>query len=82
MRASDSGEVSPVPEHLHTVTPQLVVSDGTAAIAFYARAFGAGQIGDPFTGASYTRKRREIARRRFRCKATVSGTTLLVGSDE
>ena len=50
MSASDSGTVSPVPEHLRTVTPRLVVSDGAAAIAFYARAFGAGQIGDRFTG--------------------------------
>ena len=50
MSASDSGAVSPVPEHLRTVTPRLVVSDGAAAIAFYARAFGAEQIGDRFTG--------------------------------
>ena len=50
MSASDSGTVSPVPEHLRTVTPRLVVSDGAAAIAFYARAFGAEQIGDRFTG--------------------------------
>jgi PhnB protein len=33
--------VNPVPEHLHTVTPRLVVSDGGAAIDFYRRAFGA-----------------------------------------
>ena len=39
MSASDSGAVSPVPEHLRTVTPRLVVPDGAAAIAFYARAF-------------------------------------------
>jgi PhnB protein len=50
MSASDSGTVSPVPEHLRTVAPRLVVSDGAAAIAFYARAFGAGQVGDRFTG--------------------------------
>ena len=50
MSGSDPGVVSPVPEHLHTVTPRLVVSDGAAAIAFYARAFGAGQIGERFTG--------------------------------
>src|SRR5438477_4177958 len=50
MSASEPGAVSPVPEHLHTVTARLVVSDGAAAIAFYARAFGAGQIGDRFTG--------------------------------
>ncbi len=39
---------SGVPEHLHTVTPRLVVSDGAAAIKFYARAFGAQEIGRPF----------------------------------
>ena len=50
MSGPDPGVVSPVPEHLHTVTPRLVVSDGAAAIAFYARAFGAGQIGERFTG--------------------------------
>ena len=50
MSASDSGAVSPVPEHLHTVTPRLVVSDGVAAIAFYARAFGAEQIGSGSPG--------------------------------
>ena len=50
MSGSDSGAVSPVPEHLHTVTPRLVVSDGAAAIAFYARAFGAEQVGERFTG--------------------------------
>jgi PhnB protein len=42
--------VAPVPEHLHTVTPRLVVSDGAAAIEFYARAFGAEEIYDRFTG--------------------------------
>ena len=31
MSGSDPGVVSPVPEHLHTVTPRLVVSDGAAA---------------------------------------------------
>jgi PhnB protein len=42
--------VSPVPEHLHTLTPRLVVSDGQAALAFYAQAFGAELLGRPFTG--------------------------------
>ena len=42
--------VEPVPEHLHTITPRLVVSDGAAAIEFYARAFGAEEIYDRFTG--------------------------------
>ena len=50
MAAPQSGAVSPVPGHLHTVTPRLVVADGAAAIAFYARAFGAEQLGDRFTG--------------------------------
>ncbi len=35
----------PVPEHLHTVTPRLVVRDVRAAIEFYRAAFGAGQRG-------------------------------------
>jgi uncharacterized glyoxalase superfamily protein PhnB len=39
-----------IPEHLHTVTPRLVVSDGAAAIDFYARAFGAEELGERFTG--------------------------------
>ncbi len=42
--------VPPVPEHLHTVTPRLVVSDGPAAIEFYRAAFGAEEIGERFTG--------------------------------
>jgi PhnB protein len=50
MNAVDPGAVSPVPGHLRTVTPRLVVRDGAAAIAFYARAFGAEQLGEPFTG--------------------------------
>jgi PhnB protein len=39
-----------VPEHLRTVTPRLVVRDGAAAIDFYARAFGAREIGERFVG--------------------------------
>ena len=39
---------SPIPPHLRTVTPRLVVSDGTAAIDFYVRAFGAREIGERF----------------------------------
>jgi PhnB protein len=50
MTASQRGAVRPVPEHLHTVTPRLVVADGAAAVAFYAQAFGAQQIGERFTG--------------------------------
>jgi PhnB protein len=41
--------VNPVPDHLHTVTPRLVVSDGAAAIDFYQRAFGAEEVYDRFT---------------------------------
>lgn len=41
-------DVSPVPEHLHTVTPRLVVGDGAAAIDFYVQAFAAQEIGERF----------------------------------
>jgi PhnB protein len=40
---------TPVPEHLRTVTPRLVVADGAAAIAFYREAFGAEELGESFT---------------------------------
>ncbi len=49
MSASETGSVSPVPEHLHSVTPRLVVRDGAGAIDFYRRAFGAKELGDRFT---------------------------------
>ncbi|HET9719490.1 MAG TPA: VOC family protein [Solirubrobacteraceae bacterium] len=39
---------APVPSHLSTVTPRLVVADGMAAIDFYRRAFGAAEHGDRF----------------------------------
>jgi PhnB protein len=42
--------VNPVPEHLHTVTPRLVVRRGGAAIDFYRDAFGAEELGERFTG--------------------------------
>ena len=45
-----SGPVSPVPEHLHTVTPRLVVRDGAAAVAFYRDAFGAEEASERFNG--------------------------------
>ncbi len=38
----------PVPDHLHTVTPRLVIPDGAAAVEFYRRAFGAEEIGERF----------------------------------
>lgn len=41
-------EVAPIPAHLHTVTPRLVVNDGTAAIAFYEQCFGAEPVGERF----------------------------------
>src|SRR5437588_10081214 len=41
--------VTPVPEHLHTVTPRLVVRDGAAAIDFYVQAFAAEEIGERFS---------------------------------
>lgn len=40
--------IAPVPGHLHTVTPRLVVSDGSAAIDFYRAAFGATELSDRF----------------------------------
>lgn len=42
--------VSPIPEHLRTVTPRLVVRRGAAAIEFYGKAFGAEELGERFTG--------------------------------
>lgn len=42
--------MSSVPEHLHTVTPRLVVSDGAGAIDFYKRAFDAVELGERFHG--------------------------------
>jgi uncharacterized glyoxalase superfamily protein PhnB len=40
--------VSPVPEHLHTVTPRLSLSDAAAGIEFYKAAFGATELGERF----------------------------------
>lgn len=40
--------VSPVPEHLHTVTPRLALSDGAAGIAFYKAAFDARELGERY----------------------------------
>lgn len=51
--SSDAGSgLSPIPEHLHTVTPRLVVSDGEAAIGFYLAAFAGAEIGERFTDPS------------------------------
>lgn len=41
--------VPPVPEHLHTVTPRLVVRDAARALEFYRDAFGAEEVGERFT---------------------------------
>ena len=41
---------SAVPEHLHTVTPRLVVRDAVRAIDFYRAAFAAEEVGERFTG--------------------------------
>ena len=38
-----SGKVAPIPEGFHTVTPHLVVAGCAEAIAFYTKAFGAGE---------------------------------------
>ena len=37
-------KVQPVPQGYHTLTPHLVVRDGSAAIDFYKRAFGASEL--------------------------------------
>ncbi len=37
-------DVQPIPDHYHTITPYIIVSDAAAAIDFYARAFGAEEI--------------------------------------
>ena len=36
-----SSKVKPIPEGYHTVTPYLTVQDGTRALEFYKKAFGA-----------------------------------------
>jgi PhnB protein len=47
---NDEPSVAPIPEHLHTVTPRLVVRDGAKAIEFYKAAFGAEEVAERFTG--------------------------------
>ena len=39
---------APVPEHVHTVTPRLVVRGALKAIEFYQEAFGAELLAAPF----------------------------------
>jgi PhnB protein len=50
MSGNRSAPVAPIPEHLHTVTPRLVVRGAAKAIEFYRNAFGAEEIGERFTG--------------------------------
>lgn len=50
MSSQQNASVAPVPEHLHTVTPRLVVRGAARAIDFYRKAFAADEIGDRFTG--------------------------------
>jgi PhnB protein len=50
MSSNPSVPISAIPEHLHTVTPRLVVRNGAAAIEFYRKAFGAEELGERFTG--------------------------------
>ncbi len=40
-----AGNVKPIPEGFHTLTPHLVVRDAARAIEFYKRAFGAQEKG-------------------------------------
>lgn len=44
--------VPPVPEHLHTITPRLVVRGGAGAIEFYRAAFAAEEVGERFVDPS------------------------------
>ena len=43
-------KIGPVPEHLHTVTPRLIVGNGADAIKFYVAAFEAQEIGERVIG--------------------------------
>jgi uncharacterized glyoxalase superfamily protein PhnB len=46
--AEREGTVAPVPEHLHTVTPRLALSDAAAGIDFYKSAFDATELGERY----------------------------------
>ena len=50
MSSEQPSPVAPVPGHLHTVTPRLVVRDTARAINFYCAAFGAEELGERLTG--------------------------------
>jgi len=43
-------KIDPVPKHLHTVTPRLIVRNGADAIEFYVAAFRAKEIGERVIG--------------------------------
>lgn len=47
MNARDP-HVKPIPEHLHTVTPRLLVRSVPEAIEFYRSAFAAEEVGERF----------------------------------
>ena len=58
--AEAEASARPVPEHLHTVTPRLVVHDARAAVEFYRDAFGAEQRGALFADPGGTVVHAEI----------------------
>jgi uncharacterized glyoxalase superfamily protein PhnB len=58
--AERSRTVSPVPEHLHTVTPRLALSDAAAGIDFYKAAFGATELGERYHMPDGTLVRAEL----------------------
>jgi PhnB protein len=39
-----AGKVSPIPQGYHTITPYLVVKDGSRALEYYQKAFGATNV--------------------------------------
>lgn len=43
-------KVNPIPEGHHTITPHLIVNEGSRAIEFYKQAFGAEVIGSHMAG--------------------------------
>lgn len=43
-KAKAPAKVAPVPEYLHSLTPNLVFKDSAAAIEFYKKAFGAKEL--------------------------------------
>jgi PhnB protein len=49
-RSTRMAKIGPVPEHLHTVTPRLIVGNGANAIKFYVAAFEAQEIGERVIG--------------------------------